>query len=118
MAKKYNLTNFYSNYSDILTYDQNGPADFGSAFDDYDNAYNTLQQDAGEILINNYLDQSARTGYSLSGWNPGQDHYRQTVEWWDWDWEDAYSPDESSELFGIAGYVRFPRRTHRTPLTC
>jgi polyamine oxidase len=28
----------------------------------------------------------------------------QAVEWWEWDWETSYSPEESSFVFGITGY--------------
>ncbi len=38
LAKKYKVQNTFSNYSSIATYDEGGPADFGSLFDDMDAA--------------------------------------------------------------------------------
>jgi len=29
---------------------------------------------------------------------------RQAAEWWEWDWETSYPPEESSFVFGITGY--------------
>ena len=110
LAKRYDLANTFSNYSNLSTFDQNGPADFGRLFDDYEDAYSLLEQDAGEILRNDYLDRSARAGFRLSGWDSTADPKRASIEWWDWDWEDSFSPEETSELFGTAGYVG-PKRT-------
>lgn len=45
-----------------------------------------------------------RAGLYQSGWKPQKDMARQAVEWWMWDWETSYSPEESSFVFGITGY--------------
>ncbi|OCK75495.1 amine oxidase [Lepidopterella palustris CBS 459.81] len=103
-AKKYNISNEYSNYSSILTYDQTGYNDYASLIDDFGNAYSTMEQNAGYILSENLQDQSARAGLALAGWKPKQDMHKQAVEWWQWDWELSYTPDESSLVFGITGY--------------
>ncbi|KAL9093027.1 MAG: hypothetical protein Q9165_004165 [Trypethelium subeluteriae] len=82
-AKKYNVTNTYSNYSDILTYDETGASDYSDLLDDFEGAYATLEQDAGYILSQNLQDRSTRAGLSLAAWKP-QDTKKQAVEWWDW----------------------------------
>ncbi|KAK5115233.1 hypothetical protein LTR62_001433 [Meristemomyces frigidus] len=104
LAQKYNVTNTYSNYSDILTYDQTGYNDYSVLLNDYEDAYATLEQDAGTILTENLQDRSVRTGLSLSNWNPARDAQKQAVEWWEWDWEFAFPPEESSQVFGIVNY--------------
>ena len=77
------MTNTYSNYSDILTYDATGPVDYSDLLDDFDDAYGLLEEDAGRILIDNLQDRSARAGFSLAGWKP-IDMQKQATEWWQW----------------------------------
>lgn len=78
------------------------------------------------MLVQNVQDQTARTGFALAGWRPKKDDMKaQAVEWWNWgmhpqppphpylqksniltrpvDWEDAWTPETSSFIFGIAG---------------
>lgn len=93
LAKLYNLTNTYSNYSLIETFNDKGPADYTNLLDEFEmNAYATLEQDAGYILTDNLRDRSVRSGLSLAGWKPGKDMEAQAVEWWEWDWEYSFSP--------------------------
>lgn len=103
--KKYNVSNTYSNYSDLLTYDASGYNDYTSVIDDFENnTWDALAEDAGDILLDSLIDHNTRAGLYAAGWFPGVDPIRRTVEWWEWDWETAYTPEESSELFGITGY--------------
>ncbi|KAI1172941.1 amine oxidase [Nemania sp. FL0916] len=104
LAKKYELQNTYSNYSSILTYDEEGAADFGSLFDDMETAYSIAEQDAGYVLTKNLQDTSMRAAFSLAGWKPKKDMHAQAIEWWNWDWETAYPPEQSGFLYGITGY--------------
>ena len=93
LAKRYNLTNTYSNYSLIETFTEDGAVDFLDKIADFeDNAYATLEQDAGRLLIENLQQRSIRSGLSLAGWKPGTDMQAQAVEWWEWDWEYSYNP--------------------------
>lgn len=101
-AKKWNITNTYSNYSSILTYNETGFSDYSDLLDKYDEASTILEQNAGYILTENLQDISARAGLSLAGWKPKKDPAAQATEWWDWDFESAYSPDQSGLLYGIA----------------
>ena len=93
LAQLYNLTNTYSNYSSIETFDESGAVDFTDVITDFeDDPYSTLEQDAGYILVDNLQDRSVRSGLSLAGWKPKRDMHAQAVEWWEWDFEYAYTP--------------------------
>ncbi|CAK7225626.1 polyamine oxidase1, flavin-containing amine oxidoreductase [Sporothrix eucalyptigena] len=103
LAKRYGLNNTYSNYSSMLTYDQTGYVDYTDLLDDYDDMYDIAAADAGFLLSNNRQDPSARAGFSLAGWKPKKDMHAQAVEFWNWDWETAYAPEDCSFVFGITG---------------
>ncbi|KAI9878900.1 MAG: hypothetical protein M1830_010204 [Pleopsidium flavum] len=105
LAQIYNLTNTYSNYSSIQTFNETGAVDFTSLISDYQaNAYSSLEQDAGNILKDNLQDHSVRAGLSLAGWKPKKDMQAQAVEWWSFDWEYASTPERSSEVFAVVNY--------------
>jgi polyamine oxidase len=120
-AKEYNVTNEYSNYSSILTYDETGAVDYADVIDDFEDAWSIFEQTAGTLLTENLQDMSTRAGISLAGYKPKKDMRAQAVEWWEWgtsqisqstvtkltssaDWETSYSPEESGFVFGITGY--------------
>lgn len=102
-SKQANLTNTYSNFSSIMTYDSTGANDFSILLDEYEDYYATVEQNAGIILTENLQDRSMRAGFWQSGWRP-KDAHRKAVEWWEWDWETSQTPEESSLVFGITGY--------------
>ncbi|GJN82871.1 flavin containing polyamine oxidase [Purpureocillium lilacinum] len=103
-SKKYNLTNTYSNYSSILTYNETGYTDFSHLLDVYEEAASGMNIEAGRLLAENLQDQSARSGLALAGWNPKHsDMAAQAVDYWSWDWESAFPPEQSSMIFGAAG---------------
>lgn len=108
-AKKYNLANTYvtgvlfsepngltehsySDFDSIATFNETGAVDFTYLLGDFEDAYSTLEQDAGYILTQNLQDRSARAGLSLAGWKPGKDSAAQAVEWWEVDFEYAAPP--------------------------
>jgi len=107
LAKKYNLTNTYSDYSSILTYDQNGAINYTDLLDDYENSYSILEQDAGTILTQNLQDRSMRVGLSLADWKPKKNMLQQAAEWWEFDWEYSYSPDQSSETWAVVVSLKY-----------
>ena len=74
------------------TFNQDGATDFTDLIDDYDNAYSTVEEQAGYILTQNLQDMSFRSALSLAGWKPGNDPEAQTVEWWEFDFEYGYNP--------------------------
>ncbi|KAG9245157.1 putative flavin-containing polyamine oxidase [Calycina marina] len=105
LAKKYKLTNTYSDYDSIITYDETGPVNYTDLLNvDFEDAYATVEQDAGYLLTENLHDRSYRTALSLAGWKPKKDMLKQAVEWWEFDWEYSYSPDLSSETWSIVNY--------------
>lgn len=82
----------YSDYSALTTFNETGAVNFTGLLDDFEDAYSTLEQDAGDILTQNLQDRSVRSGLSLAGWKPGKDAAAQAVEWWQFDWEYAFTP--------------------------
>lgn len=105
LAKKHGIANAYSNYSSILTYDGGGAVDFRGLLDDLDEAYAAAERDAGCLLAENLQDTSMRAGLSTAGWRPGRADMRaQAVEWWYWDFEAAWPPEQSGFVFGVAAY--------------
>ncbi|KAJ5949632.1 hypothetical protein N7454_001216 [Penicillium verhagenii] len=104
LAQKYHLKTHYSDYDNISTYNENGYSDYSHLLTEYDDAYNIANRKAGEILTENLQDQTAQSGLALAGWSPGKhDMEAQAVDWWKWDFEDNFSPPESSLVFGCAG---------------
>ncbi|KAI1845944.1 hypothetical protein JX266_008031 [Neoarthrinium moseri] len=103
LGKKYKLDNTFSDYDSLLTYDEAGANDYSEILDAFDTAYDIAEDEAGRILTENLQDTNTRVGFSLAGWKPRKDMHAQAVEWWSWDWETSYSPDDSSFEFGIAG---------------
>lgn len=94
-----------SDFSLIETFDETGPVDFVSAIDDFnENYYVTFEQDAGYTLLENLQDTSARAALLLAGWNPRKDPIAQAIEWFLFDWEYTYPPDQSSALFSVVNY--------------
>ncbi|GFF51661.1 putative flavin-containing polyamine oxidase [Aspergillus lentulus] len=103
LARKHNLTVTHSNYSSIRTYNETGFIDYRHLLREYAEAYRTASKEAGRIMTENLQDQTARTGLALAGWRPRKDDSAaQAVEWWNWDWESAQTPDTSSLVFGLA----------------
>ncbi|EPQ50239.1 flavin-containing polyamine oxidase [Gloeophyllum trabeum ATCC 11539] len=104
LAQRYNLTNTYSDYSSIETFSTTGATNFTELLDEFEDAYAYVEQDAGYILTEGLQDRSFRSGLSLGGWKPMHDAAKQAVEWWEFDWEYAFSPDQSSQEFAIVNY--------------
>lgn len=104
LAKKYNLTNTYSNYSSLETFNENGAVDYTNLINTYGIAYSTVEQDAGYILTDNLQDRSLRSGLSLASWKPRVDKEARAIEWWQFDFEYSYSPEQSSQEFAIVNY--------------
>ena len=86
------IRNRYSDYDSISTFNETGAVNFTDKLGEYEDAYSTLEQDAGYILSQNLQDRSTRSGLSLAGWKPKKDAAAQAVEWWEFDWEYAFSP--------------------------
>lgn len=75
----------YSNYDNVSTYNQDGYVNYSDLFDAFDEAYDIADGKAGEILMQNLQDQTAKSGFALAGWNPKFDNMEaQAVDWWSW----------------------------------
>ncbi|KAJ5581988.1 Flavin amine oxidase [Penicillium sp. DV-2018c] len=104
LAQKSGLVTQWSNYDNVSSYNKDGSADFTALFDAYEEASEIANQQAGKALVQNIQDSTAKTGLAVAGWNPKfNDMEAQAVDWWEWDFEAAYSPQESSFIFGYAG---------------
>ena len=90
-----NLSNAYSDFSSILSYDWTGENNFTGLIDVFEGYWDIFEQNAGTILTENLQDRSLRAGLMQSGWRPGLDAHRKAVEWWMWDWETSQTPEES-----------------------
>ena len=86
------MNNVFSNLSSILTYDSSGQVDYLDKLDAFEEAYATVEQDAGYILLQNKQDRSFRAGLRLAGWRPESDPQAQAVEWYEMDFEYAQTP--------------------------
>ncbi|KAF5972108.1 n1-acetylpolyamine oxidase [Fusarium coicis] len=60
-------------------------------------------KEAGYIFTENLQDTSTRAGLSLAGWKPKRDMKMAAADWWGWDFETAYTPEESGFVYGVAG---------------
>lgn len=103
-SKQVNLSSANSDTSSIATYNETGAVDYVHLIDEYEEYWSIFEQNAGTILKNNLQDRSFSAGLWQSGWRTRNDAARKAVEYWMWDWEVAQTPQESSFVFGIAGY--------------
>lgn len=83
-AKKWNVSNTYSDYDSILTYNETGAVNFTYLIDDFEDAWSTFEQTAGTILTENLQDRSMRAGISAAGFKPKKNMAAQAAEWWEW----------------------------------
>lgn len=102
-SKKWNVSNTYSDYDSLTTYDETGENDYSDLLDEYEDASDVAYADAGYYLTENLQDPAARAGLTLAGWRPARDMKKAAVEWWNWDWDGSYSPDQSSFVYGVTG---------------
>ena len=104
------MKNYFSNFSSLLTYDQNGPIDYLDRFDAFEEAYAAVESDAGFILVENFQDRSFRSALNLAGWKPQGDPHAQAVEWWQMDFEYANTPVSACNVSRILSLL------HRNPI--
>ncbi|KAI0425740.1 putative flavin-containing polyamine oxidase [Xylaria sp. FL1042] len=102
LEQKWKIKNHFSNYSNILTYNETGLVDFSEEIDAFGSAMEEMEERAGEILGENQQDSTLRAGLSLIGWKPSQRPYPAASETGDADGEQAATPEESSLVFNAA----------------
>ncbi|KAF5017278.1 hypothetical protein F66182_10815 [Fusarium sp. NRRL 66182] len=104
LAEKHNLVSTESNYDSYKTFDHEGDTDWSAKIDKFDAVYEEAAAEAGLIILDNLEDTSARAALRSAGWRPAKnDMHAQAADWWGWDFESAWTPDESGLLFGVAG---------------
>lgn len=59
---------------------------------------------AGERILQKKVDTTSRTGYRLSGASPTYTKYDKAVEYYNFDWEYAQTPDQSSWIATAGNY--------------
>ncbi|UQC76289.1 N1-acetylpolyamine oxidase [Colletotrichum lupini] len=59
------------------------------------------EYDAGEIILKNQQDRSARAGLAIAGWKPGSDPLAQAIEWSSIDFEYANPPEKTSQQYSV-----------------
>lgn len=104
LAKKWGLNNTYSDFDSLKTYDETGEVVFpDEIWEEWETAYEGVEQDAGEILTQNLQDRSMRTQLRVNGWKPKptDDSWRQAIEWYDFDFEYAYPVEQSSLTWSV-----------------
>ncbi|KAJ5597436.1 hypothetical protein N7537_007520 [Penicillium hordei] len=100
LAKKNKIITLETDQDNTTYFDEKGPANYGNAISEFQDALHRVTVDAGSLLKDNIQDRSFRAGLRLHGWDPAKnDSYRQTAEWWLFDGEFVYTPSESSEVF-------------------
>ncbi|KAI0668914.1 amine oxidase [Trametes maxima] len=96
LAQKHKLdTHFNDWFGSITTYDANGQTDYLDVFNDSTDAYTNLTIAAGTRVDKQLVDGTARTGYSLIG-AKSQSPQAMASEYYQFDWEYAQTPEESS----------------------
>ncbi|KAH9916271.1 amine oxidase [Epithele typhae] len=96
LAQKHGLkTQFNDWFGSILTFDKSGFVDYSDVFSTSEDAYENLTVLAGARVDQQLVDLTARAGYSLVG-AKSTDAHAMASEYFQFDWEYAQTPDESS----------------------
>ncbi|KAF5630336.1 n1-acetylpolyamine oxidase [Fusarium sp. NRRL 52700] len=104
LAKKYDLKSHESDYENYLTFDHKGQTNWSSTIKDLEEIYSKAEAESGRLLLGNLQDTSVRAAIRSAGWRPDKDDmHAQAADWWKWDFESAWTPDESGLIFGVAG---------------
>ena len=111
-AQKYNVTNFFTNLSSLLTYDSTGYVDYTDKLDNFNDAYGSAEYNAGEILSLDLQDRDFRSAFNIFGWKPKGDPQAMALEWYEMDYKYAQIPDVCSQEFTVANFVSFAHAMH------
>ncbi|OHE96875.1 N1-acetylpolyamine oxidase [Colletotrichum orchidophilum] len=108
LVKRYNLTNTPSNFTNQTVFNETGQVHPGSLTERfgklealYKDATEHYQYDAGQIILQNQQDRSARTGLAIANWKPGSDPLAQAIEWASMDFEYANPPEKTSQQYSV-----------------
>ncbi|KAF4449514.1 hypothetical protein F53441_7219 [Fusarium austroafricanum] len=104
LAEKYNLKSAESNYDSYKTFDHKGATNWSGKIKEFDEFSDKAAAEAGRLLLENLQDTSVRAALRTAGWRPAKDDmHAQAADWWGWDFESAWTPDESGLIYGIVG---------------
>ncbi|KAF8797572.1 amine oxidase [Phlegmacium glaucopus] len=96
LAKKHNvMTQFNDWFGSVTTYDSSGQVDYLDVFNQSTDNFDNITVLAGSRVDSRLVDISARTGYALIGTKRTNPH-AQASEYYQFDWEYAQTPAESS----------------------
>lgn len=96
LANKHNIsTQFNDWFGSVSTFDTSGSVDFLDVFNDSSDDFDTMTVLGGERVDQSLVDLSSRTGYSILGVKP-KDARARACEYYQYDWEYAQTPEESS----------------------
>ncbi|KAG6909773.1 hypothetical protein DXG01_015489 [Tephrocybe rancida] len=80
------------------TFDKTGEVDFLDVFNASVDAFERLTEYSGERLSKNWIDLTAESTYNLLGYDPHNDAHALASEYFNFDWEYAQKPDQSSAI--------------------
>ncbi|THH28146.1 hypothetical protein EUX98_g6045 [Antrodiella citrinella] len=95
LGKKHNIATRTSSFSNITTFDETGHVDFQDVVKASAKNYARLTDAAGVRVSRDFVDTTARGGYSLTGAQPSN-IYEMASEYFQFDWEFAQTPEETS----------------------
>ncbi|KAF4978610.1 hypothetical protein FDECE_18185, partial [Fusarium decemcellulare] len=104
LAVKYNLSTHETDWESFKTFDENGIANWTSKIRKLEKILEEAESYAGRLMLDNLQDTSVRAALRTAGWRPAtNDTHAHAAEWWKWDFESAWTPDQSGLQFGVAG---------------
>ncbi|KAG8979661.1 hypothetical protein FRB93_010000 [Tulasnella sp. JGI-2019a] len=103
LAKKHNISRVYNDWEDLTFYDQTGHHNFSDIYEEQGNYYDAMQVAAGVRVDLHQVDSNVRTGFRLVGAKFGN-QYEKASEYYNFDWEYAQTPEQSSWLGTMMNY--------------
>ncbi|CAF4189976.1 unnamed protein product [Rotaria sp. Silwood2] len=97
LANKHKLMNIYTDYEDLLTFDQNGLTNYSNIINQAFDKFDQVVDDAEKRLALGLEDLSFAQGLSLQGWIPRTPREK-VADWWAFDFEYADTPSASSMI--------------------
>ncbi|KAL0952569.1 hypothetical protein HGRIS_006825 [Hohenbuehelia grisea] len=95
LARKHRVKTVVNDYGSMTTYDETGFVDFIDDVDAATDGFESLTGLAGSRVEQNLVDINAKAGFALLNVKP-QTAHAQASEYWNFDWEYANSPVQSS----------------------
>ncbi|KAI7878596.1 amine oxidase [Lichtheimia hyalospora FSU 10163] len=100
LRKEHGLKTVANNGDNVIFRDEDGVVNHTKAYNEYNDAYDSIWELTEKRLANNQVDISARTAFNLIGYKP-KTPLEQAVEYYLFDWEMAENPEVSSTIYTI-----------------